>query len=341
VLIFGGGGRLMGGGHGDNVRLTLDDVEAVAKEVPEVQAWDPQQDASMSVRRGDASTTVRVLGESERSEQVWGRTVSRGQYFDAAAVAGSARVALIGETAARKLFGGDDPLDAEVRIGAVPFRVIGVLERFGVDLHGMDRDNEMVVPITTFNRRLTNSDTIAAAKLVIRDAPRSKEIARAMRRVLRERHGLTAGQPDNFRIITSVQAQSMVAKISRILVVYVPLGSLLILLVGGIVAATLMLASVNERVAEIGLRRALGARAEDIRWQFLIETAATTLCGGALGILLGYLGARWAGVRWQLGDVFSWRAVLVGLGAAALTGFLAGVVPAKRAAQLQPADALR
>jgi putative ABC transport system permease protein len=256
ILILGGGGRQLGSARSENARLTADDVAAVAKEVPEVETWDPEQDQLMSVRRGDAATNVRILGQTERSEQVWGRTVSRGQYFDAAAVAGSARVALIGETAARKLFGSEDPLDAEIRIGSVPFRVIGSLERFGVDLHGMDRDNEIVVPITTFTRRLTNVDSIAAAKLVVRDAPRSREIARAVRRVLRERHGLAAGQPDNFRIVTALQAQTMMAAVRRIIVFYIPLGSAIILLVGGIVSATLMLASVNERIAEIGLRRA-------------------------------------------------------------------------------------
>jgi putative ABC transport system permease protein len=129
--------------------------------------------------------------------------------------------------------------------------------------------------------------------------------------------------------------------VRRILLLYVPLGAAVILLIGAIVSATLMLSSVNERIGEIGLRRAIGARAEDIRMQFLIETAVTTLCGGILGIALGYAGARAIGSKMLLGDIFSWKAVLLGLAASGLTGLLAGVLPARRAAQLQPIDALR
>jgi putative ABC transport system permease protein len=341
VVVMGGGGRLLGTPRSEAARLTIDDIEAVAKEVPEVTAWDPQQDLVMPVRRGDASTTVRILGESERSEGVWGRSVSRGEYFDGPAVASSARVALIGETAARKLFGSDDPVGAEVRIGSVPFKVIGELERFGVDLHGMDRDNEIVVPISTAMRRLTNADSITAAKLLVRDPSRADETAKEIRRILRARHGLAPSQPSNFQIISALQAQRMFKSIRRILVLYVPLVAAIALLVGGIVSAALMLSSVNERVGEIGLRRAVGARPRDIRAQFLIETAVTTLCGGVAGIVIGYLGARAVGARFGLGDIFSWNAVLLGVAASAITGLLAGVLPAKRAAELQPADALR
>lgn len=341
IVVIGGGGRLMGSPRSDAARLTIDDIEAAAKEVPDVTAWDPQQDLVTPVRRGDASTTVRILGETERSETVWGRSVSRGDYFDASAVAGSERVALIGETAARKLFGADDPIGGEIRIGAVPFRVIGVLERFGVDLHGMDRDNEIVVPITTLMHRLTNTDAIAAAKLLVRDPARADVAGKEIRRVLRARHALAKSQPDNFLIITALEAQRMFRKMQRIVVLYIPLVAAIALLVGGIVSATLMLASVSERVAEIGLRRAVGARVDDIRTQFLIETALTTICGGIGGLLVGYLVARGVAARLHLGDVFSWTALLVGLAASAVTGVLAGVAPANRAARLQPADALR
>jgi len=334
VLVIGGGGLGNASPRTDANRITIDDIDAAVKEIPEVETWDPRQDLVTSARRGDASTTVRVIGQSERSEKVWGRTVSRGEYFDAAAVNGSSRVALIGETAARKLFGNDDPIDAEIRIGSVPFRVIGVLEPFGVDLHGMDRDNEIVVPITTLMRRLTNVDSIAAARIVIRDAEQSDNVAREIRRVLRARQR-------NFSIATTLQARRIFTKIRRILMLYVPLAAAIILLIGGAVSATLMLASVSERVSEIGLRRAVGARPQDIRLQFLIETTVTTLCGGIGGIILGYAGARLVATRFQLGGVFSWSAVLLGVAASTIVGLIAGIMPAKRAAELQPIDALR
>jgi putative ABC transport system permease protein len=223
----------------------------------------------------------------------------------------------------------------------VQVKVIGILESFGTDIHGMDRDNEILVPISTLMRRLTNVDAINSAKLMVKDAAAQEQAARDVRRVLRARHALSGDQPSDFTIVTSVQVQQVMGTIQRVLLVYLPLVGGIALLVGGVVAATLMLASVNERVGEIGLRRAVGARPEDIRAQFLLETALIIVAGAAAGIVLGYFGAQAVASRWQLGGAFSWTSVLVSLIAAAITGLAAGVAPARRAARLHPADALR
>ncbi|HTJ23438.1 MAG TPA: ABC transporter permease [Gemmatimonadaceae bacterium] len=342
ILVVGGGGTMMGGPRPGASRLTLDDVAAIVKEVSAIQMWDVQAERSrMAVRRGSSNATVRVVGESERWEQVWGRGVATGESFDAAAVSGTARVALIGETVARGLFGGEDPIGAEIQIGAVPFRVIGVLERFGVDMHGMDRDNEIVVPISTMMRRVANTDMISGAKLVVNEAGQERQAAHDARQLLRARHGIAEGQPDDFRIMTSVAVQQMVGTMRRILVLYVPLVGLVALIIGGVVAATLMLASVSERVGEIGLRRAVGAAPDDIRRQFLVETAATVVLGGLGGIALAVVAVQAASSRMRLDAAVTPTAVVISLLAAALTGVIAGVAPARRAARLDPADALR
>lgn len=342
VLVIGGGSRMMGSPRPGATRLTIDDMDAVVREVPNIEVWDPQEDGPrQTIRYGDATTTARVTGQSERWQQAWGRSVSRGESFDATAVASSARVAMIGETVVRKLFAGQDPIGAEIRIGAVPFKVIGVLETFGIDMHGMDRDNEIVVPVTTAMRRLANSDAITAAKIVVKDPSRLRETSRDVSRVLRARHALTGDQPDDFTIVNSLQMQEIMRTVQRVVMVYLPLVGGIALLVGGVVATTLMLASVTERTSEIGLRRAVGARPEDIRRQFVAETTAVIVAGAALGIFLGYYGARMVAERMKLDGAFSWTAVLVSLAASAVTGFLAGVAPARRAARLNPAEALR
>jgi putative ABC transport system permease protein len=341
ILIFSGGGRMMSGPRSGGARMTLDDMEALAREIPAIEVWDPQQFLTATVRSGDANATVRLLGQSERSERVWDRGVTSGEYFDAAAVASSARVALVGETVVRDLFGDEDPLGAEILVDSVHFRVIGILEPLGTDAHGMDRDDEVVVPISTAMRRVLNVDTIRAAKLLVKDPALVEATAREVRQILRERHSLVQDQPDDFTVITAVQVQKMVSRVQQVLFLFLPLVAGISLLAGGVVAASLMLASVNERVGEIGLRRAVGARPGDVHLQFLLETAVTTIGGGLLGLALGLAAAQAVASRMHLDGIFSWKAIVLGLAAAAVTGFLAGVVPARRAARLQPADALR
>jgi len=342
IVVSGGGGFFLGGPRGEAARLTLDDAAALAEEVSEIETWDPMQVVpAAQVRRGDASATVRLLGESERSERVWDRGVSQGEYFDAAAVTGSARVALIGETVARALFGDDDPIGGEIQIGSVPFRVTGILDRLGTDIHGMDRDNEIVIPISTAMRRVMNVDTIRAVKLLVRDPEQVDQAAREVTRVLRERHALAEGQPSDFTLMTSSAVQQTVRRVQRALFLYLPIVAGISLLAGGAVAATLMLSSVNARVGEIGLRRAVGARPRDIRLQFLMETAVTAVGGGLIGAALGSGLAVYLAGRLNFGIGPSPSAVALGLGLAAVTGLLAGVVPARRAALLEPAVALR
>ena len=341
VVVIAGGMQLVDGPRPDAARLTIDDIAAAATAVPAVVDWDPQQVQTSSVRRAGSTATARVLGQSERAEKVWARTVSRGRFFDAADVQRRERVALVGETLVRDLFGGADPLGAEIMVDAVPFTVVGVLERFGTDLHGMDRDNEIVVPVSTLMRRLANVDTISVAKLLIADPAQNAAAAAQIREALRTRHALLQGQPDDFTLLTPSEVRQLLGKMQRIVTVYLPLASVVVLLVAGLIAATLMAGAVNARVAEIGVRRAIGACPADIARQFVAESAFTMLGGGLLGILLGSAAAQLLARRLDLGAVLSLRVALLGLALALITGLLAGVVPALRAARLRPVDALR
>ena len=341
VMIMDGGAHMMGGPRNPGTRLKLDDIAAIANQVSGIENWDPQQGLTTTVRHGDAADSAQVLGESERYEQVWNRTATRGALFDSAAVKSSARVAIIGQTVANQIFKDEDPIGSDIQIGSVPFRVIGILERWGTDPHGMDRDNEIVVPITTLMRRLTNVDTITGAKLVVARTANEDEMVKQVREILRSRHSLAADQPDDFSILTASEVRQMMASVERVLSLYLPMVAAVSLLVGGIVSASLMYASVNERAAEIGLRRAVGARTEDIRLQFLVETAATTVCGGAAGIVVGYVLAQMGADKMHLDGVTPWSAALLGIIASVVVGLAAGLVPAQRAARMSPIDALR
>ncbi len=341
VVVVAGGMQLVDGPRPDAARLTIDDIAAAAGAVPAVVDWDPQQVQIASVRRAGSAATARVLGQSERAEKVWARSVSRGRFFDASDVQHRERVALVGETLVCDLFGGTDPLGAEIMVESVPFTVVGVLERFGTDLHGMDRDNELVVPVSTLMRRLANVDTISVAKLLIDDSAQNATAAAQIREALRSRHALLQGQPDDFTLLTPTEVRQLLDKMRRIVTLYLPLASVVVLLVAGLIAASLMAGAVNARVAEIGVRRAIGACPADIARQFVAESAFMMLGGGLLGILLGSAAAQLLARRLDLGAVLSLRVALLGLALALVTGLLAGVVPALRAARLRPVDALR
>jgi putative ABC transport system permease protein len=337
IVVMAGGTQLMTGPRPDSARLTIDDLEAVVDAIPGIEAWDPQQAIpAATIRHGRATATARILGHSERAELVWNRTVSRGAFFDTGSIRSSERVALIGETVASELFGTGDPIGRDIVIANVPFRVQGVLQRFGTDVHGLDRDDEIVVPITTMMRRMMNVDSIATAKLLVREGESVDDAAKTLKEVLRARHGR-----QDFAVITATGVQRMVAKTQRILSLYLPLVAGITLLVGAIVASSLMLAAVNERTNEIGLRRAVGAGLEEIQLQFLTETAATMVLGGVAGILAGLVAAQLVAAKLHLDAVSPWRAMGVTLAVTLLTGLVAGVIPARRAAKLDPATALR
>lgn len=341
IVIHAGGGAMMGGPRGAATRLTADDIAAVARQVPGITDWDSQQGLTMTVRRGDATDNTQILGESERWPRVWNRNPSQGDYFDETAVRGSARVAVIGATAARELFGADDPIGADIQIGSVPFKVIGVLESWGTDPHGMDEDNVIVVPISTLMHRLENVDKIGMAKLLISDPEQAEQVKAQISALLRQRHGLSPGQPDDFSILTASEVHRVISQIERVMFLYLPLAAGVSLLVGGIVSASLMLSSINDRIGEIGLRRAVGAGAGDIRLQFFLETAVTIFTGGLGGIALGFVAAEFAAIRMHLGTASPWIAAAFGIVASSVAGLAAGVLPALRAARLQPAEALR
>jgi len=335
IFLSSGGNLLMAGPRKEGARLTLADVEALASALPDIEVWDPMQLLDPAeVRSGDGAATARVWGASERTERVWERPASRGEYFASPEVARAARVALIGATVERALFAGADPLGAELQVGGVSFRVIGVLERMGTDAHGLDRDNEIVVPISTMMRRVMNVDTIRGAKILVKDPARVAGVTDQIRRILRERHHLPPGGPDDFTLVTPLDVQRLVAKGQRVMFVYLPLVAAITLLAGGLVAASLMLLSVNARLGEIGLRRAIGARSRDIALQFLFESVVTTLSGGVAGVLLGGAASLLIARRLGLEMTLSLKAGLLGLALSILIGLLAGVVPARRAARL-------
>ena len=343
MFIRSGGGRMRPGAHGSpSTTLTVDDVRAVDSAMASITHADPiQQTGERDVTYGGRTSRVRIEGHSEAAEVVWNRSVTRGAYFTAGDVASAARVALIGEVVARDLFEGRDPIGEQIRIGAVPFQVIGVLARFGIDPHGLDKDNEIVVPISTLLRRVRNVDYIMGAKLQLTAGTDLDAATVQVGDLLRRRHGIGPGQEDDFTLHTPEQVQHMIRSSNRIFTVFLPLVAGLAILVGGLVVANLMFMTVHDRRAEIGLRKAIGARARDIRLQFMAEAAAVTGLAGGLALVAGVVILKLLGHLQGSAPGMQWQTALLGLGIAIGVGILAGVAPARRAAGLDPVQTLR
>jgi putative ABC transport system permease protein len=343
VVLRSGGGQFRMGAHGPpTTTLKLEDLHAIDSEMNEVLAADPwMQGRQTDVLYGGRTARIGIVGHSEKAELVWDRSVTRGSYFTAADVASVARVALVGEVVVRDLFDGRDPIGEQIRIGSVPFQVIGVLAHEGIDPHGIDKDNEIIIPISTIMRRFLNVDYIIGAKFLLKDGTDLDNAVLDITDILRRRHSLGPDQPNDFMMMTPVQVQHRVKSSNRVFTVFLPLVSAVSILIGGIIVANLMLMTVQDRRSEIGLRKAIGARARDIRLQFLVESAAVTGLGGVFAIIAGIailqVLAHLIGTPTQM----PWAAALLGVASAIVVGIIAGVAPARRAAQLDPVQTLR
>jgi putative ABC transport system permease protein len=323
-------------------QLSLEDVAALEDEIEEIIDVSPiLSTGGIEVRSALANRTSLVIGTTEREEYVGDRGVVAGEFFTAAEVRSSARVALIGLTAAEALFGDDDPVGQQVQIAGAPFRIKGVLERFGADPHGMDRDDEIHIPITTLMRRVVNVDTISRVKVLVSSTEAVEPTVDRIADVLRARHGLSDDTPDDFAMYTPTQVQERVKEANRVVTVYLPATAGIALIVAALVIANIMLISVRERIPEIGLRKAVGATDRQISGQFLLEGLTVTLISAALGTglaaaVLGALGHMSGGGASMTAD-----SAILGFLAALVVGASAAFFPARQAARQEPVDALR
>jgi putative ABC transport system permease protein len=272
--------------------------------------------------------------------------VAEGRAFTTGEVEQAAKVALVGQTVARTLFGDADPVGRIIRVKKVPFMVIGLLESKGQSLQGQDQDDVVIMPLTTARNRVigaseANRRAVGAIMVKMEEGEDMAAAQKQIAALLRQRHRIQPGQDDDFWILNLsdvVRAQQMSARALTILLAAIASVSLV---VGGIGIMNIMLVSVTERTREIGLRMAVGARSRDILSQFLVEATTLSLVGGAVGIVVGAIASAviggWAGWQTELRS----EAILLAVGFSAAVGIFFGFYPARKAAMLQPIEALR
>jgi putative ABC transport system permease protein len=338
------GGVRMGFGSGST--LSEDDVVAINRELPEALAA-PALRGAAQVIWGNANWSTQVFGVTPEYLDVRQWPLLAGRSFEPAEMAGAAKVCLIGATVAKQLFGAADPLDQSIRIKRVPFTVIGVLDVKGQSLMGTDQDDLVLVPIKTARSRVLGTASAARNRTVgtiwvkVADGLDTKVVEEQVRSLLRQRHRIQAGADDDFSLRNLAEVMAAQEASSRVLALLLAAVASVSLLVGGIGIMNIMLVSVTERTREIGLRMAVGARTRDILGQFLVEAVTLSLIGGLVGVLLG------VGTSMMIAELAGWRilispaAVALAVAFAFVIGVFFGFYPARKAARLNPVEALR
>lgn len=326
----------------DVTTLTVKDAKAIEAEIRNVREVSPQINRrDVPVKRGSLSSYAMLVCANPKWNSVWKTHAAQGRFISDDDTSRLARVAVVGETMVKDLFEGQDPIDEQILINNLPFKVIGILEKRGTAPTGVDMDGRILIPLTTGQKRVFNYDHLVMIKVALKDPSELNATVKDLRALLRERHHLQDGMEDDFTITTPKQVMAMAAKVSSSFTLFLVLVSAISLVVGAIVIANIMFIAVNERRAEIGLRRAVGARKQDILIQLLIESLFVALGGGIIGTLLGLLGLKGLSLFMKIPSTLMWQPFAFALLSALLVGLFAGIQPARKAAGLNPVEALK
>jgi putative ABC transport system permease protein len=325
--------------------LKNDDIDEVLKQIPDITAGTGYVKGAETIIGGDRSTDSNFSGVSADYVRVEDAELSEGRFFTMEEERASTRVAVLGSTVAEELFNGDDPLGRQIKIKKTLFNVIGVMKKRGTS--GMqNQDDQVFVPLVTAQKLLLGINYVSFARFKVDEADKVNSAMEQMKVVLRERHDIEDPKNDDFSVRSMAQELDAITAITNALKMFLAAIAAIALVVGGVGIMNIMLAAVEERTREIGLRKAVGAKNRDITMQFLVESIMITFCGGLIGVILGilisYTVAKVAqdwGYNWDF--IVSVPAILVGCIISVGIGLVFGIAPARRASKLDPIEALR
>ena len=336
-LMLRPGQRMGPGGAAGAPSFKLADIEAIESQVAGVVSAAPQTSRSTTVVAQGKNWSTSVIGTTNDYFTTDNRTLTQGRFFEPA----GSSVCVIGNTVRKELWGEGDPVGEMLRVGNFSCRVVGLLTEKGSAAMGGDQDDLVVIPFNTAARRLVGSTRVSTILISISPDSDREALKSSLKDLMRERRSLSAGDIDNFSILDTAEIAEKVASTTQIMTMLLGAVAAVSLLVGGIGIMNIMLVSVTERTREIGVRLAIGATADEVLMQFLIEAVVLACLGGVLGVILAFGASAVLTSVMDLPYVFDLTINIVSFGFAALTGIIFGYFPARNAARLDPIEAVR
>jgi putative ABC transport system permease protein len=344
-VVYIGSGSIRSGamrmGFGQTKTLVMDDLRAIVREVPMIREAAPGVNTRAQVVFGNLNWNTSILGTTPNYFSIRKWNIQAGSIFSEEEVESAANTCVVGTTVVRNLFGDQDPVGQTIRIRNIPFRVVGVLESKGQSVMGTDQDDQIIAPYTTVQRKLAGITWLNNIFASAVSADASVAATPQIEALLRERHRIRSPEDDDFFVRTQSEAAEMAKQTQQVMTILLGSIASVSLIVGGIGIMNIMLVSVTERTREIGVRMAVGATERDVQRQFLVEAITLSMIGGLVGIVAGLGGSA------IITNVLGWKtlispaAIVVAALFSAAVGIFFGFYPARKAAQLDPIEALR